>query len=109
MSAWPVVKIGEIAEKIAMGPFGSNIKVSTFVESGVPIISGQHLHGSKLDESSGFNFVSEDHAQKLKNSNVFRGDIVFTHAGTIGQVSLVPETSLFEKYTPSPPEPEVLG
>ena len=42
---WNYLSIGEIAEKVAMGPFGSNIKVSTFVESGVPIISGNHLRG----------------------------------------------------------------
>jgi type I restriction enzyme S subunit len=98
MTDWSTVKIGEIAEKIAMGPFGSNIKVSTFVESGVPIISGQHLHGVRIDESRGFNFITEAHAEKLKNSNVFKGDIIFTHAGTIGQVSIVPQASLFERY-----------
>ncbi|HGB3510403.1 TPA: restriction endonuclease subunit S, partial [Salmonella enterica subsp. enterica serovar Wangata] len=40
---WDVVKTEDIAIKIGMGPFGSNIKVSTFVDSGVPVISGQHL------------------------------------------------------------------
>lgn len=98
MSVWVTKPIAEIAEKIAMGPFGSNIKVSTFVEQGVPIISGQHLHGTRLDESSGFNFITHEHAEKLKNSNVFPGDIVFTHAGTIGQVSLIPENVLFRRY-----------
>ena len=98
MSVWVTKPIAEIAEKIAMGPFGSNIKVSTFVEQGVPIISGQHLHGTRLDESSGFNFITHEHAEKLKNSNVFPGDIVFTHAGTIGQVSLIPENVSFRRY-----------
>ncbi len=46
MSEWRTVRIEEIAEKVAMGPFGSNIKVETFVPSGIPIISGQHLHNS---------------------------------------------------------------
>jgi type I restriction enzyme, S subunit len=39
---WSTVIINDIAEKVAMGPFGSNIKVSTFVSEGVPIISGNH-------------------------------------------------------------------
>lgn len=95
---WRKAKIEEIAERVAMGPFGSSIKVETFVSSGVPVISGQHLHGSKIDDSIGFNFVSEEHAHRLKNANVQRGDVIFTHAGSIGQVAYIPDSSQFERY-----------
>lgn len=40
---WEVTTVEEIAQLVAMGPFGSSIKVSTFVSEGVPVISGQHL------------------------------------------------------------------
>lgn len=86
---WNNLSIGEIADKVAMGPFGSNIKVSTFVESGVPIISGNHLRGYFLEEPS-YNYITEAHAEKLKNSIVYPKDIVFTHAGNIGQVAMIP-------------------
>jgi len=95
---WRKVRIEEVAERIAMGPFGSSIKVETFVTSGVPVISGQHLHGSKVDDRVGFNFVSEQHADRLKNANVQRGDVIFTHAGNIGQVAFIPQSSQFERY-----------
>lgn len=95
---WRGARIEEIAERIAMGPFGSSIKVETFVPSGVPVISGQHLHGSKLNDRVGFNFVSQEHAGRLKNANVQRGDIIFTHAGNIGQVACIPQSSQFERY-----------
>ena len=94
---WHKSRVEEIADRIAMGPFGSNIKVSTFVDSGIPIISGQHLHGTLLEGDS-FNFVTPEHADQLANSNVRRGDIVFTHAGNIGQVSIIPEWSRYERY-----------
>jgi type I restriction enzyme, S subunit len=94
---WTMATIGDIAERIAMGPFGSNIRVETFVESGVPIISGQHLRGLMLADKE-FNFISEHHADRLANSNVRRGDIVFTHAGNIGQVAIIPETSRYDRY-----------
>lgn len=81
-----------------MGPFGSSIKVSTFVPTGVPIISGQHLHGVRVDDTLGFNFISHEHACRLANANVHRGDIVLTHRGTLGQVSYVPEDSQFDRY-----------
>ena len=94
---WPTVRIEDIAEKIAMGPFGSNIKVETFVETGVPVISGAHLRGVRLEDGD-FNFVTDEHAERMKNSNVFRGDVVFTHAGNIGQVAYIPPNSQYERY-----------
>jgi type I restriction enzyme S subunit len=83
-----------------MGPFGSNIKVETFVESGVPIISGAHLRGMRLSDGN-YNFVSIEHADRLSRSNVTRGDVVFTHAGNIGQVAIIPDTSQYERYVVS--------
>ena len=98
---WRVATVADIAEKVAMGPFGSSIKVETFVPDGVPIISGQHLHGSRVDDGPGFNFISEEHAKRLAHANVMRGDIIFTHAGNIGQVSYIPEQSQFDRYVVS--------
>jgi len=94
---WNYLSIGEIAEKVAMGPFGSNIKVSTFVESGVPIISGNHLRGYFLEEPS-YNYITEAHADKLKNSIVYPKDIVFTHAGNIGQVAMISDGCEYPYY-----------
>jgi type I restriction enzyme S subunit len=94
---WTTAKIEDVSEKVAMGPFGSSIKVETFVPHGIPVISGQHLHGSRLMDTD-YNFVSLKHAEKLKNANVYRGDVVFTHAGNIGQVAFIPASSRYERY-----------
>jgi type I restriction enzyme S subunit len=98
MAEWRRVKIEEVAERVAMGPFGSSIKVETFAPSGVPVISGQHLHGSKVSDRSGFNFITEQHADRLKSANVRPGDVIFTHAGNIGQVAYIAESSEFDRY-----------
>ena len=37
------VKIADIISEIAMGPFGSNIKVECFVDSGIPVLNGSNL------------------------------------------------------------------
>ena len=95
---WRRFRIDSLAEKVAMGPFGSSIKVETFVPSGVPIISGKHLHGFRVDDGPGFNFISEEHAKRLRSANVMRGDIIFTHAGNIGQVAYIPENSKYDRY-----------
>ena len=96
-SEWPYLKIEDVAEKVGMGPFGSSIKVETFVDSGIPVVSGEHLHDITISEGR-FRYITESHATQLAKSNVFRGDVIFTHAGTIGQVSVVPENSKFQRY-----------
>ena len=94
---WEVKRIEDIAERVAMGPFGSSIKVSTFVDEGIPVISGQHLNGTLLSDNE-YRFITKEHAEELKKANVQRGDVIFTHAGSIGQVAYVPQTSQFERY-----------
>ena len=96
-SDWPTATILDVAKKVAMGPFGSNIKVSTFVPEGVPIISGNHLRGYFLEESE-FNYITEEHAERLKNSIVFPHDLIFTHAGNIGQVAMIPDGCKYDCY-----------
>ncbi len=94
---WRVGKISDIAKNIGIGPFGSSIKVDTFTDSGIPVISGQHLKGIRLNDND-YNYITEWHAKSLTNSLVYRGDVIFTHAGNIGQVAYIPNTSKYEIY-----------
>lgn len=85
-----------------MGPFGSSIRVETFVEEpGIPVISGQHLHGFRLDPAPGFNYLTEEHADQLGRTNVFPGDVIFTHAGNIKNVAYIPENAPFSRFVVS--------
>ena len=94
---WRVCAVEEFADRVGMGPFGSNIKVETFVESGIPVISGQHLK-QLLVEDNTFNFITHEHAARLAKSCVQAGDVIFTHAGSIGQVSLLHKNAAFTSY-----------
>ena len=97
-SHWKTARVEDISDRVAMGPFGSSMKVDTFVASGVPIISGEHLKGFNLNDAVGYRFITEEHAARLQKANVRKGDVIFTHAGTIGQVSMVPRDSDYERY-----------
>lgn len=94
---WTVCKIEDVADRVGMGPFGSSIKVETFVPDGIPIISGQHLNSFMMEDNV-FRFITSEHASVLKSANVQRGDVVFTHAGNIGQVAFIPDNSRYDKY-----------
>lgn len=101
---WQVVPVAKIAadlpSAIAMGPFGSRIKTDNFVNCGVPIIRGINLAGGRFYEED-FVFLTEDKADELKSSNAFPGDIIFTHRGTLGQVSIIPKNSKYKRYVVS--------
>ena len=89
--------IADLVDEIAMGPFGSNIKVECFVDSGVPVLNGSNLEGYELQENS-FRYVTEEKANSLGRANAHRGDVVITHRGTLGQIVYIPENSLYERY-----------
>ena len=84
--------------EIISGPFGSNISSKYFVKEGIPVIRGNNLSLS-LDKfyDDGFVFVTQEKADEL-NCYADRKDLVFTAAGTIGQVGLIPENSKFDRY-----------
>ena len=97
MSEWKEYTISDITEEISMGPFGSNIKVDNFIDFGIPVLNGSNLQGHKLNEES-FNYVSEEKADSLGKANAYRGDVVITHRGTLGQIVYIPNDSKFERY-----------
>lgn len=97
MVEWKEYKIEELIDEISMGPFGSNIKVDNFIDFGVPVLNGSNMQGFKLQEKS-FNYVSPKKADSLGRANAYRGDVVITHRGTLGQIVYIPESSLFERY-----------
>jgi len=90
-------RIADLIDDISMGPFGSNIKVDCFVDSGVPVLNGSNLDGFTLKEES-FRYVTEEKADSLKRANAKKGDIVITHRGTLGQIVYIPQNAKYERY-----------
>ena len=90
-------RIADLIDEIAMGPFGSNIKVSCFVDSGVPVLNGSNLEGFSLSEKT-FRYVTREKADSLNKANAHRGDIVITHRGTLGQIAFIPQDSKYDRY-----------
>ncbi|MCU4382079.1 protein HsdA [Acinetobacter nosocomialis] len=92
---WDTYRIEDIAEKITIGPFGSRMKSDAYVESGVPVIRGTNLTGSK-NFSGDWVFITEKLAKQLESCCVSKGDLVFPHRGAIGEVGIV--DSQFPQY-----------
>ena len=95
--SYETYRVADLIDEIAMGPFGSNIKVSCFVDSGVPVLNGSNLEGFSLSEKA-FRYVTVEKADSLNKANAHRGDIVITHRGTLGQIVFIPQDSRYDRY-----------
>lgn len=102
MSKWIHTTLNDICRSdkgaIISGPFGSNISSKFFVLDGVPVIRGNNLSLS-LDKfyDDDFVFVTEEKADEL-NCYAEEGDLIFTAAGTIGQVGILEAPLKYKKY-----------
>jgi len=102
MSEWREHKLGsvvKIKKDIISGPFGSNISRKFFVESGIPVIRGNNLSlsvGNKFSDDD-FVFLTEEKAKDLGTWAEIN-DLVFTAAGTIGQVGLITGNLNYSRY-----------
>ena len=100
---WPQVELQDIAlqEKgaIVSGPFGSNISAKFFVADGIPVIRGNNLtKGREKFLDAGFAYLTETKAAEFRNCIAVTDDIIFTAAGSIGQVGIIPPKPKYKKY-----------
>lgn len=91
------IQLTEVIKDIAAGPFGSNLKVSCFVNEGFPIVDGANLKRFKVTDNI-TKFVTEEKARSLHRSIAKRGDVIVTISGTLGQISYIPNNSKYEEY-----------
>lgn len=111
---WRVATLDELAAKvpnaIVDGPFGSNLKLSDYVEEGVPVLQGQNITHDTFRWSN-VRFISSRKANELKRSSVRTGDILLVKIGSIGYSAIIPDLQGFEsaiipanlaKITPHP-------
>ena len=89
---WILLKIKDfvINEKGSMkiGPFGSQLKRDTFVDSGYKVFGQENIFLN--DFIFGDRFISQEHFNRLKTNEIKEGDFVLSTMGTIGKCSIVP-------------------
>ncbi|UTB31561.1 MAG: restriction endonuclease subunit S [Methanobacterium sp. ERen5] len=98
---WDLLEADEIkaeGRSIISGPFGSNISRKFFVESGIPVIRGNNLT-TDMDrfKDKDFVFLTKEKADEL-NTYAEIDDIIFTAAGTLGQVGIIENDMKYDKY-----------
>ena len=74
--AWEWCKLGNITQKISDGPFGSNLKTSDYVNSGVRVIRLENIGNLEFNDSKK-SFITQQKYESIKKHSVYANDIIF--------------------------------
>jgi type I restriction enzyme S subunit len=72
---------------------------SDFVPSGVPFVMSRDMKGGGIDENNCY-FITEKQAKTLRTGFAKDGDVLISHKGTIGEVSIIKTEKDFLVLTP---------
>lgn len=84
----PLVELADSPDDIKCGPFGTQLNVSEFRSSGVPLLGIKNVN-AKFDLPP-FEFLDEATAARLSAYDLRPGDLVMTRKGTIGNCAIYP-------------------
>jgi restriction endonuclease S subunit len=84
-SHYPVYKIGEkrISTRVVDGPFGTQLKVEDYVDSGVPLIRVSNCRHGEITANEELVYISDQKHSQLSRSEVLPDDVLLTKAGHI--------------------------
>jgi len=92
---WELKELNELAKNeknsIRRGPWGGAILKSDFTNDGYKVYQQKNVIYD--DFAYGDYFISKEKFEKLKEFSLETGDIVITYAGTIGKISIVPDSA----------------
>lgn len=78
--ATPVQLESSVPNALTIGPFGSNLKVSDYTTSGVPLIFVRNIRAETFADAGG-HFVSAAKARELSTHTARAGDLLITKMG----------------------------
>ncbi len=91
---WVLVRLEELVENprqdVVDGPFGSNLKASEYVASGIPIARLQNIDRGSFNPKK-LQYVTREKAVELSRHSFQSGDILITKLGDpLGEACIVP-------------------
>jgi type I restriction enzyme S subunit len=86
---WKVECIGDLAEQVKPGPFGSSLTKAMYVECGYKVYGQEQIIAGDLNV--GHYYVDKEKYDSLGVFKVQAGEILISLVGTFGKVVVVPE------------------
>lgn len=85
---WKEVMLDSTIQKIQIGPFGSQLHKSDYLESGIPLINPTNIKENRIlfDDAA---CISEEKYDSMPQYHLFDGDVVMARRGDLSKVALV--------------------
>jgi type I restriction enzyme, S subunit len=87
---WVWVKLGEIAEELSTGPFGSTLHKSDYITNGIPLINPTNIVNGNIIANEKIT-VSETTKTRLEKYLLKTGDFVIARRGDLSKCGIVQE------------------
>jgi type I restriction enzyme S subunit len=87
---WVEKRLGDLAESISTGPFGTMVHKADYVADGIPMINPMNIIGSRVVPSDKMR-VSSKTRDRLSRYVLKKGDIVIGRRGEMGRCALITE------------------
>lgn len=87
---WEVKKLGEVAENIQIGPFGSLLHQEDYVTGSIPLINPTHISQMRIFPDNNLTVTLEKY-QTLKNYHLKENDVIMGRRGEMARCALVTE------------------
>lgn len=85
---WKSASLAEFCERIQIGPFGSQLHQSDYVQNGIPLINPLHIVDGELKPQPDQTVAQESYG-RLKNYWLQPGDVVLGRRGEMGRCAVV--------------------
>ena len=91
---WEVDILGNYCKKIQIGPFGSQLHKSDYVEEGIPLINPTNLKLGRIEYFSSVKITDEKYSS-LPNYHLNIGDIIMARRGDLSKIGIVDRVKSF--------------
>ena len=87
---WKAIELDELAERIQIGPFDTQLHKADYISNGVPLINPTHIQSSRIVHDPDFS-VSRTKLKELGNYVLAPNDIIMGRRGEMARCALVSE------------------
>lgn len=94
MSVWESKTLGDLEREsdgtIQTGPFGSQLHMSDYSDTGTPVVMPTNIRDLRID-TTGIARVGDEHVERLARHKLRAGDIIYSRRGDVEKCALITE------------------
>ena len=91
---WEKDILGNHCSKIQIGPFGSQLHLSDYVENGIPLVNPTNIKKDFIDYNNSV-MITEDKYNSLPNYHLKNNDIIMSRRGDLSKIGIVNKEKSF--------------